>query len=113
MLWVFSPARSLRPKNKPGIGLLIHAAKSGQKPSLTKPGCGWKEWADEAIKRRLMQYSHSQDGDIMVHFVSGTQGLWSRLRGLSWVEVERFANGGRTYEQLYADPQKAHRPARN
>ena len=48
-------------KNKPGIGLFIHAIKSGQKPSLTKPGCGWKEWADEAIKRQLRQYS--QDGD--------------------------------------------------
>ncbi len=81
-------------KNKPGIGLFIHAVKSGQKPSLTKPGCGWKEWADEAIKRRLMQYSHSQDGDIMVHFVEGGQGLWSQLRGLSWAEVERVASGG-------------------
>jgi hypothetical protein len=66
----------------------------GQKPSLTKPGCGWKEWADEAIKRRLMQYSHSHDGDIMVHFVSGVSKLWSQLRSLSWSEVERFANGG-------------------
>ena len=83
-------------KNKPGIGLFIHAVKSGQKPSLTKPGCGWKEWADEAIKRRLMQYSHSHDGDIMVHFVGGGQGLWSRLRSLSWseVEVEIVAKGG-------------------
>ena len=81
-------------KNKPGIGLFIHAVKTGQKPSLTKPGCGWKEWADEAVKRRLMQYSHSQDGDIMVHFVLGGQRLWSQLRCLSWAEVERFANGG-------------------
>ncbi len=80
-------------KNRPGIGLFIHAVKSGQKPSLTKPGCGWKEWADEAIKRRLMQYSHSQDGDIMVHFVGGGQELWSRLRSLSWAEVERVARG--------------------
>jgi hypothetical protein len=80
-------------KNKPGMGLFIHAVKSGQKPSLTKPGCGWKEWADEAIKRRLMQYSHSQDGDIMVHFVGGGQSLWSRLRGLSWAEIERVARG--------------------
>ncbi len=83
-------------KNKPGIGLFIHAVKSGQKPSLTKPGCGWKEWADEAIKRRLMQYSHSQDGDIMVHFVSGGQELWSRLRSLSWGEVERVASRWQT-----------------
>ena len=30
-------------KNKPGIGLFIHAVKTGQKLSLTKPGCGWKE----------------------------------------------------------------------
>ena len=41
-------------KNKPRIGLFIHAVKSEQKPSLTKPGCGWKEWADEAVKRQLM-----------------------------------------------------------
>ncbi len=81
-------------KNKPGIGLFIHAVKSGQKPSLTKPGCGWKEWADEAIKRRLMEYSHSQDGDIMVHFIVGTQELWSQLRALSWSEVDVIAVGG-------------------
>jgi hypothetical protein len=68
--------------------LFIHAVKFGQKPPLTKPGCGWKEWADEAIKRRLMQYSHSQDGDIMVPFIGGGQGLWSQLRSLSWSEVE-------------------------
>ena len=81
-------------KNKPGIGLFIHAVKTGQKLSLTKPGCGWKEWADEAIKRRLMQYSHSQNGDIMVHLVGGGQGLWSQLRSLLWSEVERVANEG-------------------
>ena len=81
-------------KNRPGIGLFIHVIKSGQKPSLTKPGCGWKEWADEAIKPRLMQYSHSHDGDIMVHFLNGGQGLWSQLRSLSWSEVELIATGG-------------------
>jgi hypothetical protein len=80
-------------KNKPGIGLFIHAVKSGQKPSLTKPGCGWKEWADEAIKRRLMQYSHSHEGEIMVHFILGGQMLWSQLRSLPWSEVELVANG--------------------
>lgn len=83
----------LRAKNRPGIGLFIHALKSGQKPSFTKPGCGWKEWADEAIKRRLMQYSHSHDGDIVVHCVSGSQGLWSQLRSLSWAEVELIVTG--------------------
>ena len=81
-------------KNKPGIGLFIHAVKTGQKLSLTKPGCGWKEWADEAFKRRLMQYSHSQDGDVMVHFVNGGQGLWSQLRSLPWSEVKLIASGG-------------------
>lgn len=80
-------------KNKPRIGLFIHAVKTGQKLSLTKPGCGWKEWADEATKRRLMQYSHSQDGDIMVHFIGGSQGLWSQLRSLPWSEVELVAGG--------------------
>ena len=48
----------------------------------------------EAVKRRLMQYSHSQNGDIVVHFVNGGQGLWSQLRGLSWAAVERVFNGG-------------------
>ncbi len=79
MLWSIFSKQALRAKNKPGIGLFIHAIKSGQKPSLTKPGCGWKEWADEAIKHRLMQYSHSQNGDMMVHFVGGGQGLELRL----------------------------------
>ncbi|WP_052672570.1 hypothetical protein [Aliterella atlantica] len=81
-------------KNKPGIGLFIHAVKSGQKPSLNKPGCGWKEWADEAIKRRLMEYSQSHDGDIMVHLVSGVSRLWSQLRSLPWSEIELIAAGG-------------------
>jgi hypothetical protein len=71
------------------------ALKEGVPSEDVAPPCtffGWKEWADEAIKRRLMQYSHSQDGDIVVHFVNGSQGLWSRLRGLSWAEVEVIAN---------------------
>lgn len=83
-------------KNKPGIDLFIHAVRSGQKPSLTKPGCGWKEWADEAVKRRLMEYSHSHDGDILVHFVGGTSKLWSQLRLLSWAKVELIAIRGQT-----------------
>ncbi len=62
--------------------------------SLTKPDRDWKEWEDEAIKRLLMQYLHPYNGDIIVHFVSGTQGLWSRLRSLSWSEVERASSGG-------------------
>ncbi len=81
-------------KNRPGIGLFIHAVKSGQKPSLTKPGCGWKEWADEAVKRRLMEYSQSYNDDILVHFVGGISKLWSQLRSLSWSEVELIATGG-------------------
>ncbi len=81
-------------KNRPGIGLFIHAVKSGQKPSLSKPGCGWKEWADEAVKRRLMEYSHSHEEDILVHFVGGVSKLWSQLRSLPWSEVELIAAGG-------------------
>ncbi len=49
--------------------------------------------ADETIKWRLMQYSHSQDGDIMVHFVGGVSSLWSQLRSLPWSEIERVAKG--------------------
>ncbi len=77
-------------------GVLVKALKEDVPSENAAPPCaffGWKEWADEAVKRRLMQYSHSQDGDIMVHFVSGGQGLWSRLRSLSWSEVERVASG--------------------
>ena len=77
-------------------GVLVKALKEGVPSEDVAPPCaffGWKEWADEAVKRRLMQYSHSQDGDIMVHFVGGGQGLWSRLRGLSWSEVELVATG--------------------
>ncbi len=77
-------------------GVLVKALKEGVPSEDAAPPCaffGWKEWADEAIKRRLMQYSHSQGGDIMVYFVGGTQGFWSQLRSLSWSEVERFARG--------------------
>ena len=78
-------------------GVLVKALKEGVPSEDVAPPCaffGWKEWADEATKRRLMQYSQSHNGDIMVHFVGGGQGLWSRLRGLSWSEVERFTNEG-------------------
>ena len=83
-------------------GVLVKALKEGVPSEDAAPPCaffGWKEWADEAVKRRLMQYSHSQDGDIMVHFVGGSQGLWSQLRSLSWSEVERFASGGKGNER--------------
>lgn len=49
--------------------------------------------ADEATKRQLMQYSRSQEGDIMVHLVGGESWLWSQLRDHSWSEVERIAGG--------------------
>ncbi len=78
-------------------GVLVNALKQGIPAEDATPPCaffGWKEWADEATKRRLMQYSESHNGDIMVHFVSGGQGLWSQLRGLSWSEVELIATGG-------------------
>ena len=94
MLWVIFKYTISTWKNKPGIGLFFYAVKSGQKPSFTKPGCGWKEWADEALKRRLMQYFYFHNGDIMVHFVGGGQGLWSRLPSLSWAEVELMTKGG-------------------
>lgn len=76
-------------------GVLVKALKEGVPSEDAVPPCaffGWKEWADEAVKRRLMQYSHSQDGDIMGHFVGGGQGLWSQLRSLSWAEVEAIAS---------------------
>ncbi len=75
-------------KKKPGLGLFISAVKKGLKPSPTAPGGGWGDWANEATKRRLMQYSQSHDGDIMVHFVSGIQKLWSEVRHLDWGEIE-------------------------
>jgi len=77
-------------------GVLVKALKEGVPSEDTAPPCtffGWKEWADEAVKRRLMEYSHSQDGDIVVHLVGGVSKLWSQLRGLSWSEVEIIAIG--------------------
>lgn len=82
-------------KNKPGIGLFISAVNKGMKASLTKPGSGWKDWADEAIRRRLMSYSQSGNGDIMIHFTNGVQRLWSEVRSLSWSEIENLACGDR------------------
>jgi len=82
-------------KNKPGIGLFICAVNKGMKPSPTKPGGGWKEWADEAIRRRLMSYSQSGNGDITIHFANGVQRLWSEVRSLSWSEIEKLASGDR------------------
>jgi hypothetical protein len=75
-------------KKKPGLGLFISALKKGLKPCPTKPGGGWGEWANEAMKRRLMQFSQSHDGDIMVYFVGGIQKLWSEVRHLDWAEIE-------------------------
>lgn len=78
-------------KNKPGIGLFISAINKGMKPSLTKPGSGWREWADEAVRRRLMSYSQSCNGDILIHLTNGAQRLWSEIRSLSWSEIENLA----------------------
>lgn len=78
-------------KNKPGIGLFISAVNKGMKPSLTKPGSGWREWADEALRRRLMSYSQSCNGDILIHLANGVQRLWSEIRSLSWSEIENLA----------------------
>jgi hypothetical protein len=75
-------------KNKPGLGLFISALKKGLKPCPTKPGGGWGEWANEAMKRRLMQFSQSHEGDIMVYFVGGIQKLWSEVRHLDWADLE-------------------------
>lgn len=78
-------------KNKPGLGLFISAVRKGSKPSPTKPGGGWKEWADEAVRRHLMEYSQSYNGDIAIYFVNGAQRLWSEVRSLSWSEIEAIA----------------------
>jgi hypothetical protein len=75
-------------KKKPGLGLFISAVKKGLKPVPTKPGGGWGDWANEALKRRLMQFSQSHDGDIMVYFVGGIQKLWSEVKHLDWAEIE-------------------------
>jgi DNA-binding transcriptional ArsR family regulator len=82
-------------KNKPGLGLFISAINKGAQPSATKPGGGWKEWADEALRRRLMSYSHSWNSDILIHFASGVQRLWSEVRSLSWSEIENLVQGDR------------------
>jgi len=82
-------------KNKPGLGLFISAINKGAQPSPIKPGGGWKEWADEALRRRLMSYSHSWNSDILIHFASGVQCLWSEVRSLSWSEVEKLVQGDR------------------
>ncbi|MUL39533.1 helix-turn-helix domain-containing protein [Gloeocapsopsis dulcis] len=78
-------------KNKPGLGLFISAVRKGSKPSPTKPGGGWKEWADEAVRRCLMEYSQAYNGDIAIYFVNGAQRLWSEVRNLSWSEIEAIA----------------------
>ncbi|AFZ33344.1 hypothetical protein Glo7428_4929 (plasmid) [Gloeocapsa sp. PCC 7428] len=78
-------------KNRPGLGLFISAVRKGSKPSPTKPGGGWKEWADEAKRRCLMEYSQSYNGDIAIYFVNGAQRLWSEVRSLSWSEIEAIA----------------------
>lgn len=77
-------------------GVLVKALKEGVPTEDAAPPCtyfGWKEWADEATKRRLMEYSHSCNDDILVHLVGGVSRLWSQLRGLEWSEVEGIAKG--------------------
>lgn len=75
-------------KKKPGLGLFISALRRKLKPVPTAPGGGWGDWANEATKRQLMEYSQSWEGDIMVHFVGGMQRLWSEVRSLEWSELE-------------------------
>jgi hypothetical protein len=82
-------------KNKPGLGLFISAINKGAQPSPIKPGGGWKEWADEALRRRLMSYSYSWNSDILIHFANGVERLWSEVRSLPWFEVEKLVQGDR------------------
>jgi len=96
-------------KNKPGIGLFISAVNKGMKPSLTKPGSGWREWADEALRRRLMSYSQSCNGDILIHLANGAQRLWSEIRSLSWSEIENIASCDNDINSL----SRAHRLEQN
>ncbi|MGL4619141.1 MAG: hypothetical protein ACRCZS_08795 [Chroococcidiopsis sp.] len=73
-------------------GVLIKALKEGVSTDDAAPPCtfyGWKEWANEATRRRLMEYSESQNGDIRVHFVGGASRLWSEVRSLTWLELEK------------------------
>ena len=72
-------------------GVLVKALKEGvpsEEAALPCTFYGWGEWANEATKRRLMEYSYSHEGDIMVHFVGGASRLWSEVRGLSWSKIE-------------------------
>ncbi len=75
-------------KKKPGLGLFISAVKKGLKPVATKPGGGWGDWANEAMRRQVMQFSCSHEGDIMVYFANGIQKLWSEVKHLDWAEIE-------------------------
>lgn len=73
-------------------GVLVKALKEGVPSEDAAPPCtfyGWGEWANEATKRRLMEYSESQNGDIRVHFVGGASRLWSEVRSLTWLELEK------------------------
>jgi len=90
--WVYFKQAWVTWSSKPGLGLFISAVKKGSKPSVTKPGGGWKEWADEATHRRLMSYSQSKNGDIAIYFNNGVQRLWSEVRSLSWSEIEQIAS---------------------
>lgn len=77
-------------------GVLVKALKQGVPTEDAKAPCtffGWKEWADEAIRRQLMEYSSSHQGDILVHLVGGVSRLWSQLRCLSWSEIEIITTG--------------------
>lgn len=76
-------------------GVLVNALKEVLTAEDVAPPCtfyGWKEWANEATKRRLMEYSQSQNGDIRVHFVGGVSRLWSEVRDLSWSELSNLVN---------------------
>ncbi len=85
-------------KKKPGLGLFISALRKGLKPSLTAPGGGWGDWAREATKRQLMEYSNGHEGDIMVHFFGGVQKLWSEVRSLEWSELEAIVAAPRSQD---------------
>lgn len=86
--------QSFTRKNKPGIGLFISAVKSGQRPYLTKPGSGWKEWVVGGTAPSVIFLLAVLEQRHYGAFRSlEWQRLWSEVRALSWSEIETLAQG--------------------
>lgn len=76
------------PKVKWPTRFLQKALEEDWQPEKSAAPGGWREWFDEARRRRLIIAGQRQQGQIMVLMIDNRWVPYNQLRLLSWAEME-------------------------